>query len=303
MSTLADFRRPPSLPSTAADELVSEHRRTRRLRVALAAAAVALLGAAFGLARGADALPTTYFASGSGGIVVLDLSASVDELKSQRVQRVLQAMADTEGRAGLVVFSDSAYELLPPDTRTEELRPLLRFFRTSGGGPGLYRRGDRGARGGSGGGASGERGPSGEESPWSVSFRGGTKISTGLAEARRMVAREGDPGLGVILLSDLDNSGFDTSALTEELVRYERQEIDLRVIPLFPSSEDLGLFRQLAPEGAFVDRAELVRNSEVRERQTLVGAFPWPFVAAAAALLLLLAVNERWCGRLAWRSA
>jgi hypothetical protein len=200
-----------------------------------------------------------------------------------------------------VVFSDSAYELLPPDTRTEELRPLLRFFRTSGGGPGLYRRGDRGARGGSGG--SGQRGPSAEESPWSVSFRGGTKISTGLAEARRMVAREGDPGLGVILLSDLDNSGFDTSSLTEELVRYGRQQIDLRVIPLFPSSEDLALFRQLAPDGAFVERAELVRNSEVRERQTLVGAFPWPFVAAAAGLLLLLAANERWCGRLAWRSA
>jgi hypothetical protein len=287
MSSVAERLRPPSLPSSVADELGSEHRRTRRLRLALAAGALALLGAAFGLARGADALPTTYFASGSGGIVVLDLSASVDQLKSQRVQRVIEALADTEGRAGLVVFSDTAYEMLPPDTRTEELRPLLRFFQPRRGG---------------GGGGGGQQ-ASADESPWSVAFRGGTKISTGLIEARRMVEREGDERLGVVLISDLDNSGFDTSELTEELVRYQREGIDLRVIPLFPAPEDLSLFRQLVPEDAFVERAELVRNSEVRERQTLVGAFPWPFVAAAAALLLLLAANERLCNRLAWRSA
>lgn len=296
MSSLAERVRSPSLPSTAADELVSEHRRTRRLRLVLAVAALALLATCFGLVRGSEALPTTYFASGSGGIVVLDLSASVDQLKSQRVQRVLQALADTEGRAGLVVFSDSAYEMLPPDTRTEELRPLLQFFRPRGGAPGS-------SGGGGGGGGAGPRGPSSEENPWAVAFRGGTKISTGLAEARRMVAREQDPNLGVVLISDLDNSGFDTSVLTEELVAYQRERIDLRVIPLFPAAEDLALFRQLVPPTAFVERAELVRNSEVRERQTLVGAFPWPFVAAAAGLLLLLAANERWCGRLAWRAA
>lgn len=299
MSSLPDLLRPPSLPSTAADELGGEHRRTRRLRLLLAVAAVALLAACFGLARTAEALPTTYFASGSGGVVVLDLSASVDQLKSQRVQRVLQALADTEGRAGLVVFSDSAYEMLPPDTRTEELRPLLRFFRSSAPAFGSF----RGRRGGGGNSGPRLRGGSAEDSPWSVAFRGGTKISTGLIEARRLISRERDPELGVVLLSDLDNSGFDTSVLTEELVRYQRQRIDLRVIPLFPAPEDLALFKQLVPESAFVERAELVRNSDVRERQTLVGAFPWPFLAAAAALLLLLAANERWCGRLAWRSA
>ncbi len=219
---------------------------------------------------------------------MIDLSASVDQLKSQRVQRVLQALTDTEGRVGLVVFSDTAYEMFPPDTRTEELRPLLKFFRTSAAGQ-----------------FDGERrpGPSAEESPWSLSFRGGTKISTGLVEARRMIAREGDPRLGVVLMSDLDNSGFDSSILTDEIVRYDRAGIELRVIPLFPGPEDLVFFEQLVGKDALVERAELVRNSEVRERQTLVGAFPWAFVGVAAALLLLLAVNERWCGRLAWRAA
>lgn len=281
-----------ALPSTAADELGREHRRLRRLRLALATAALALLVSCFALSRDAEALPTTYFATGSGGVIVLDLSASVDALKSQRVQRVLAALAETEGRAGLVVFSDTAYEMFPPDTRTEELRPLLQFFRDRPVAPTFGRPGS-----GSGGGAG-----SAEESPWSLSFRGGTKISTGLVEARRMIAREGDPTLDVILLSDLDNSGFDGSVLTEELGAYERAGIDLRVIPLFPATEDLELFEQLLPADAFVERAELVRNSGVSERQTLVGAFPWPFVGAAAALLLLLAANERWCGRLAWRT-
>jgi len=283
--------RPRALPSTAADELGAEHRRTRRLRLAFAVVALALLTACFASTRGAEALPTTYFASGSGGILVLDLSASVDQLKSQRVERVLRALADTEGRIGLVVFSDTAYEMFPPDTRTEELRPLLTFFRTRVGGTPLDSRRPRGS------------GQSADETPWSLSFRGGTKISLGLTEARKMIVREGDRSLGVILLSDLDNSGFDTSVLTEEIGRYGREGIDLRVIPLFPVAEDLALFEQLLPKDRFVERAELVRNSEVREQQTLVGAFPWPYLGVAALLLLVLAANERWCGRLVWRTA
>jgi len=147
MSELS-LRRRGGLPTSAADELRGEHRRTRWLRLALAAAAVGLLLGAFGLARDLHALPTSYFASGSGGIVVLDLSTSVDAQKSQRVMRVLQSLSETEGRIGLVVFSDSAYEMLPPDTRSEELRPLLRFF--DQGPVGLGR--PRGFGGGSGGG-------------------------------------------------------------------------------------------------------------------------------------------------------
>ncbi len=239
MSELSLRRRGGGLPTSAADELRREQRRTRWLRIGLAAAALALLLGAFGLSRELHALPTSYFATGSGGIVVLDLSTSVDAQKSQRVQRVLQSMAETEGRVGLIVFSDSAYEMLPPDTRSEELRPLLRFF--DQGPVGLPQR--FGAR--RGGSAAPPQRPS-EESPWSLTFRGGTRISTGLAEARAVVAREGNPDLSVLLLSDLDDSGFDTSALTEELVAYERDGIRLRVVPLFPAPEDRRLFTQIA---------------------------------------------------------
>ena len=75
------------------------------------------------------------------------------------------------------------------------------------------------------------------------------------------------------------------------------------MIPLFPGPEDRELFAQLVGEDALVARPELLRNTAVQERQTVVGAFPWALAAVGAALLLLLALNERWCGRLAWRAA
>ena len=51
--------------------------------------------------------------SGSTGMVVLDMSASVYE---GAMEETLQKMATTGEKAGLVVFSDTAYELLPPGT-------------------------------------------------------------------------------------------------------------------------------------------------------------------------------------------
>ncbi len=288
--------RPQSIPSSASGELDVPRRRTTAARLVLALIAVALLSAAFFVARGLEPLPTSYFATGSGGIVVLDLSTSVDQQKAERAHRVLQTLAETEGRVGLVVFSDSAYEMLPPDTRSEELRPLLQFFAPAAGQATDGRRSE--APGQSGGG----RRRNALDSPWSQTFRGGTRISTGLAEARRMIERDGDPRLAVTLLSDLDNSGFDTSPLVDELATYARVGIDLRVIPLFPQPEDRELFVQLAGRESLVERAELLRNTDVEERQSLVGAFPVALIAAAAALLLVLAVAERWLGRLEWSS-
>jgi hypothetical protein len=296
MSAIGSSVQRPGLPTSAAGELTHVHRRTRRTRLALAAAALALLAVCFYLARALDALPTTYFAESTGGVVVLDLSASVDAVKAQRAERVLRTFARTEGRVGLVVFSDSAYEMFPPDTRSEELSPLLRFFEgPRGERPDLRRfnrrRDDTRPR------------ARDRETPWSLTFRGGTRISTGLQEARTIVEREGDPSLSVLLLSDLDNSGFDTSALTEELTAYRRADIDLRVIPLFPAPEDRALFEQLVGRSALVRDVELVRNTHVHQRQTLVGSFPWLLFAGVAVLLALLALNERRLGRVAWSSA
>ena len=289
-----DLWRGPRLPTSAASELGRERRRTWIIRIALALLAVGFLAAAFILSRDLKALPTSYFATGSGGIVVLDLSSSVDQQKAQRAQRVIRSMAETEGRIGLVVFSDSAYEMLPPDTRSEELRPILRFFEAPPGGfgrPGFgRRRQDQPA----------QPAQRPEQSPWSLSFRGGTKISTGLAEARAIIARENDPSLSVLLLSDLDNSGFDSSALTEEVTAYERAGLRLRVVPLFPAAEDRDFFERVVGKDAMLERAELVRNTSVKESLTLVGSSPWMLAGIGACLLALLALNERYGARLVW---
>jgi hypothetical protein len=292
-----DLWRGPRLPSTVASELRREHRRTWIVRIGLALLALGFLVAAFILSRDLKALPTSYFATGSGGIVVLDLSSSVDQQKAQRAQRVIRSMAETEGRIGLVVFSDSAYEMLPPDTRSEELRPILRFFEAPPGGfgrPGFGRRRQNQPT---------QPAQQPEQSPWSLSFRGGTKISTGLAEARAIVAREHDPSLSVLLLSDLDNSGFDSSALLEEVTAYERAGIRLRVVPLFPAAEDRDFFERVVGKDAMLERAELVRNTSVKESLTLVGSPPWMLAGVGACLLVLLALNERYGAKLAWGRA
>ena len=243
-----DLLRGPRLPTSVASELRRERRRTWAVRSGLAVLALGLLAAAFVASRDLKALPTSYFASGSGGIVVLDLSSSVDQQKAQRAQRVIRSMAETEGRIGLVVFSDSAYEMFPPDTRSEELRPILRFFEAPPGGFGRRGFGRR---------RSDQPTPpqqQPEQSPWSLSFRGGTKISTGLAEARAIIEREGNPSLSVLLLSDLDNSGFDSSALIEEVTAYERAGLRLRVVPLFPAAEDRDFFERVVGKEAMLER-------------------------------------------------
>ena len=288
---IAPLRNAPALATSAAEELAPVARRTRRLRLGLALGAIGLLALALALARGAEARATSYFASGGGGIVVFDLSTSVDPYKYQRVQRVLTSLSGAGSRVGLVVFSDSAYEALPPGTRGEELKPLLRFFRP----PRLPATREE-AR---------EQAPRdfGIQSPWSGTFRGGTRISTGLREARLIVDRDEIADPTVVLVSDLDDSTFDTYALTQELIRYQAEGIRLRIVGLFPQADDRDLFERLVGEDSFVQRVELLRNSELEERQTLVGEFPTAFAVAAALLLALLAINEHACRRLTWRAA
>ena len=283
------------LPTSAAHELEQTARRTRVRNVGLALCAIALLAAAATLSTRLGARPSSYFASGGGGVVVLDLSTSVEPAKYRRIQRVLRSLAQTSTRVGLVVFSDVAYEMLTPGTRGDELRPLLPFFEPPPTPP-PTRRGPRGQR------QSQLPRTFGRASPWTGTFRGGTRISVGLAEARRVIERDGiEPH--VLLISDLDDSALDTELLTQELVRYESDGIDLRVVPLFAFREDRDLFEQLVGEKAFVQNRELLGNTAVEERQTLVGSFPAALVIAAAALLALLALNERLCGRVSWRHA
>ena len=281
------------IPVADAPSLAGAARRTTFFRLLLV---VALLGAAalaYVFATGLDARPSSYFAEGATGVVVIDFSTSIDPGKYRRIARVLRTVAETSQPVGLVVYSDAAYEAIPPGTRGDVLRPLLRFYEPPDRAPSSRVRGGFGA-------------PLARElpaSPWHRRFRGGTRISAGLAVAREMLVRDRVRGGSVMLVSDLDDSPFDTARLGDEAIRYRRAGIDLRLVPLSPAREDRELFMRLFGPAAFVGHRELLANSELEERRTLVGSFPVGLVAAAAAFLLLLALNERLNARLRWRRA
>jgi hypothetical protein len=276
----------PTIPIADAPALRRAARWTSVARLGLALLLLLALGACVWLAGDFRTRPSSYFAAGGGGIVVLDLSTSVDPARYRRLARVLRTIVETGQPVGLVAYSDSAYEMLPPGTRGDELRPLLRFFEAPRGDPAQARR---------------TRGFGFLESPWAGSFRGGTRISTGLRVAREMVERDGLAPATVVLVSDLDDSPFDLQPLTQEAIRYERAAIDLRVVPLFPGADDRAFFENLAGPEAFVPNDELLRNSALEERRSVIGGFPYAFVLAAAGLLALLALNEHVCARLGWR--
>jgi von Willebrand factor type A domain len=282
---VALVRRRPSIPLADAPALGGAVRRTSLLRLVLALALVVALGAAVWLARDLRTRPTSYFAAGGGGVLVLDLSTSVDPARYQRMSRVLRTIVETGQPTGVVAFSDSAYEMLPPGTHGEELEPFLRFFQPPDG---------RGRV---------TQGFGFLESPWSGSFRGGTRISTGLRVARQMIVRDEIAPATVVLVSDLDDSPFDLEPLTQEAIQYERLGIQLRVVPLFPGEDDRAFFENLAGPGAFVPNAELLRNTALEEHRSVVGAFPFWLFVTAAGVCALLALNEYACARLGWRAA
>src|SRR5205085_8657002 len=111
-------------------------RRTAIVRIALALAAAVLFGLSLAAAFSLRTRATSYFASGAG-MVVADMSKSIDPRAYQRTARVLQALATSGQRLGFIAFSDYPYELLPPGTRGDELQPMLRFFRTDAGATGF----------------------------------------------------------------------------------------------------------------------------------------------------------------------
>ena len=65
-------------------------------------------------------------------MIALDLSWSVSYANSKLIEQTLRDFADSGRRLGLVLFSDTAYEALPLGTRSDALRPFLRFFTGNG---------------------------------------------------------------------------------------------------------------------------------------------------------------------------
>jgi len=214
--------------------------------------------------------------AGSNGIVVLDLSASISEDTYARIGATLSDFADSKGRYGLVVFSGTAYEALPPGTPAADLKPLVRYFtlppqKT----PGFL--------------------PTFPPNPWSNTFSAGTRISSGLELAHTLASATARPA--VVLVSDLDDDPGDLQRTALAVLAYRRDRIPLRVIGLNPSPEDQQFFQRLiGKQGAIVAAHLPSEASAVSGR----GGFPWLLAALALAVAVALAVNELLLARLDW---
>jgi len=228
-------------------------------------------------------------------IVVLDFSTSVSDLVYRQISATLRgivAASGDRGRVGLVLFSDTAQEALPPGTPMRELVPFIRFFEPkrdpdAAGRPKPYR-------------AYGPGAPSPTTyplSPWFRSFSSGTQISTGLALARRAFARDGVSGGTVLLLSDLEEAKGDAGRLTAELSSYARLGIDLNVVALPPATDrEIDLYRRALGKGSVIDLAsvETVGGGITAERFPTRSVLLVVLAAVALGAWQLLAVPLRW---------
>jgi hypothetical protein len=254
----------PSIPLSSTASLSRGAWWTLALRVALAAILVAGLVTAFLLTRH-HRRADSFLESGRSPVIALDLSWSVSYANSKLIEQTLRDFADSGRRLGLVLFSDTAYQALPVGTRSEALRPFLRFFSGSG------------------------------ENPWAATFSAGTRISAALDLARTMLRQEQVDKGSVVLISDLDDSPNDEVDLARTLVNYQRDAIPIRMIAVNPVPQDAQFFRDALGSGGSVTTLRSVRPIDSGGR-----SFPTLLVAVIGVVLLLLALNEHLLGRLVW---
>jgi hypothetical protein len=258
-----------TIPLAAMGAVRRRAQRTLVVRVVLAAALVGTLAATFvgshETKKGGGLLPV-----GKSPIIALDLSWSVSYDKSRLIERTIRDFANSGRRLGLVLFSDTAYEALPPGTRSDALKPFTRFFRGDG-----------------------------QPNPWTDSFSAGTRISVALDLARRMFRRDHVPHGSVVLISDLADAPNDAPELARMLVAYAHDSIPLQVIAVNPAKEDDHLYRgALKSGGGTVTTLSSGPSGHALPR--VRPSFPVGVVVAIGLLALLLGLNEHALGALSW---
>jgi hypothetical protein len=203
------------------------------------------------------------------------MSASISGPTYARVAATLQGIVNANQSIGLVMFSDTAYSLLPPNSPPGALLQFIPYFT-----PVRYY----------------GKTPVFAQSPWDT-YSGGTRIASGLTEARRALERAQISHGAILVVSDLDDSSADQPALAAETLRLRRDHIAVRIVPLFANAQNLRYFAAYFGDHAFVDPSVFTHTAK-RRAQAIAAAEPWTLLALGALLVLLLAGNERWNGRL-----
>jgi hypothetical protein len=174
------------------------------------------------------------------------------------------------------MVSDTAYELLPPNSPPAALSQFIPFFV-----PTTYSHGA----------------PIFAQSPWSQ-FSGGTRLSAGLVAAHRALRRAGVTHGSILIVSDLDDAAGDQPALVAEALALKREHIPVRIVPLFADSTNKRFFATLFGGNVFVSPSAFTHTA-TRHQEAVAASEPWALLALGLLLVLLLAGNERLNGRLA----
>jgi hypothetical protein len=267
----------PLADPTSLDRAV---RRTRVVRLLLATTLIATMVAAFLVAPRAPG--RRFLPADATGIVVLDVSSSVKPDTYYRIEQTLATIAASQSRLGLVLFSDVAYEALPPGTSAQELKPMLRFFAPASGGAS---------------GASGQL----ARSPWDQWFSAGTRISSGLFLAAHMLQQQHVKKSAVMLISDLADDPTDLTRLTDAVLLLEQRQVPLEIVGLDPNPANADFFQRLLGTDAVFREAHLPTGAQARGQLEVTGTFATGLALFAALVIALLALNEWWAEPLRWR--
>jgi hypothetical protein len=269
-----------SIPLTDAPLLAPARRRTATVRALLGLLVLGAIVVASFAGRDPRTQTVAQLPTESNAIVVLDMSASISSETFSRIGETLSQLATSKGRYGLVVFSDQAYEALPPGSPASDLKPLTRYFElpeeTAGGAARAF-----------------------PANPWSRSFSAGTKLSAGMALAHDIALRNERRPSGVVLVSDLDDDPQDVPRLAAILLAYRRDAIPVKVVALDAASEDAALFERILGRSAIVPSGD----GTVAPRPRNHTPTPWVLVIAALVAAGALGTLEAWSPRLAWSRA
>lgn len=250
--------------------------RTTAVRIALVLALAASFGGALLLARSAGSGRAALLPTGAKtGVVVVDMSGSESGLPFERIATVVRALAAANQAMGLVMFSDTAYELLPPNSPASALLAFERFFDPQ---------------------AVANSTPVFGVTPWNQ-FSAGTRISAGLRMGQEALRRAHVTHGSLLLISDLNDSSADEESLVAEAFALKKAHIPVRIVPVIASPGNVRIFGSLFGYNSFIPPSAY-RTTANEQVQPIASSWPWALIAVGVVLVGLLATNELFNTRL-----
>jgi hypothetical protein len=281
---------------------------SRRTRIAAVGCLVAALAIIAGSFISAPRSQTQPVALGAGTtMLVVDLSGSIGPWQYTAIRQTLTALGAQPNRhAGLIFFSDSAAQVLPPQTPASELAAVARFFVRDVPQP-LLDRGATRPRPSSGPTsmdlykyrAQGLSSPSPETNPWMNAFEGGTAIYHGLNMARRVLVQAHAHHGQIVLISDLDD-GQDPRTRTA-LLRIAAERLQMRVVGLDPTDASRRMYVSVFGPQVFASNPKLAASAHGDRLERASGTRT--LIPAALLTVLLLGLFSSWQTPLRLRAA